>query len=126
MRNSWRWAKTTETQRVLLDAAREVFVQHGFSDASIGDVVERAGSSVGSVYHHFGGKSELYVALLSGDGPPRFEVMQRRRDHDTLPRLTGASGDRLYASILASLIGAGPGRWLSPGAASKRAGRLTL
>ena len=47
----------------MLDAAREVFVAHGFSDASIADIVERAGSSVGSLYHHFGGKSELYVAL---------------------------------------------------------------
>jgi AcrR family transcriptional regulator len=26
-------------------------------------VVERAGSSVGSLYHHFGGKSELFLAL---------------------------------------------------------------
>ena len=27
------------------------------------NVVERAGSSVGSLYHHFGGKAELFVAL---------------------------------------------------------------
>ena len=61
--SSWQWARTAETQRALLDAAREVFVEQGFADASIAEVVERAGSSVGSLYHHFGGKSELYVAL---------------------------------------------------------------
>jgi AcrR family transcriptional regulator len=61
--SSWQWATTAETQRALLDAARAVFVANGFSDASIADIVERAGSSVGSLYHHFGGKSELYVAL---------------------------------------------------------------
>ncbi|WP_246115540.1 TetR/AcrR family transcriptional regulator [Trebonia kvetii] len=60
---TWQWARTAETQRALLDAAREVFVEQGFSQASIAEVVERAGSSVGSLYHHFGGKSELYVAL---------------------------------------------------------------
>ena len=60
---SWQWARTAETQRALLDAAREVFTGQGFADASIADVVERAGSSVGSLYHHFGGKSELFVAL---------------------------------------------------------------
>ena len=60
---SWQWARTAETQRALLDAARAVFAEQGFSDASIADVVERAGSSVGSLYHHFGGKSELYFAL---------------------------------------------------------------
>jgi AcrR family transcriptional regulator len=60
---SWQWARTAETQRSLLDAAREVFTEQGFSEASIADVVERAGSSVGSLYHHFGGKSELFIAL---------------------------------------------------------------
>ena len=60
---SWQWAKTAETQRALLDAARAVFTEQGFAEASIADVVERAGSSVGSLYHHFGGKSELFIAL---------------------------------------------------------------
>ena len=59
----WRWSRTADTQRALLDAAREVFTSRGFSEASIADVVERAGSSVGSLYHHFGGKSELFLAL---------------------------------------------------------------
>ena len=60
---SWQWARTAGTQRALLDAAREVFVEQGFAHASIADVVQRAGSSVGSLYHHFGGKSELFLAL---------------------------------------------------------------
>jgi AcrR family transcriptional regulator len=60
---AWQWGRTKQTQRALLDAAREVFAQQGFSGASIADVVERAGSSVGSLYHHFGGKSELFLAL---------------------------------------------------------------
>lgn len=58
-----RWAKTEERQQQLLTAAREVFIEQGFTGAGISDVVERSGSSVGSVYHHFGGKSELYLAL---------------------------------------------------------------
>jgi AcrR family transcriptional regulator len=162
---SWQWARTAGTQRALLDAAREVFVEQGFSDASIADVVERAGSSVGSLYHHFGGKSELYVALwqehqaaqeaaaskavadakragvtdpfelfsagtraflegswqrrdlvmlfVSGDSPPGFEVMARRRGHEwigqnnVLLKLSDTSFDRLYGIILTSLIGEG-------------------
>src|ERR1700739_5009739 len=59
----WQWGRTARTQRALLDAAREVFASRGFSDASIAEVVEQAGSSVGSLYHHFGGKSELFLAL---------------------------------------------------------------
>ena len=162
---SWQWARTAGTQRALLDAARAVFVEQGFADASIAEVVRRAGSSVGSLYHHFGGKSELFVALwqehqaahdeaasgavaaakragvtdpfelfsvgaraylegswqrrdlamlfLSGDSPPGFEVMARRRGHewlvqnDTLLRLGDTSFDRLYVTALTSLIGEG-------------------
>lgn len=61
--NAWRWSRTTETRRGMLRAAREVFAERGFAGASVADVVERAGCSVGSLYHHFGGKTELYVAL---------------------------------------------------------------
>ena len=162
---SWQWAKTAETQRALLDAARAVFTEQGFAEASIADVVERAGSSVGSLYHHFGGKSELFIALwqeyqiaqetaaseavarakaagvtdpfelfsagaraflegnwqrrdlamlfYAGDGPPGFEVMRRRRgqewidQNDALLRLSDTSFDRLYVTILTTLIGEG-------------------
>jgi AcrR family transcriptional regulator len=61
--NAWQWSRTAETRRVLLQAAREVFGDKGFAEASVADVVERAGSSVGSLYHHFGGKTELFLAL---------------------------------------------------------------
>src|SRR5215469_2375951 len=61
--SSWQWGRTAQTQRALLDAARDVFTRQGFAEASVADVVERAGSSVGSLYHHFGGKSELFLAL---------------------------------------------------------------
>jgi AcrR family transcriptional regulator len=61
--NAWQWSRTAETRRGMLKAAREVFTERGFADASVADVVERAGSSVGSLYHHFGGKAELFLAL---------------------------------------------------------------
>ena len=164
---AWQWGRTAATRRALLDAARQVFAEQGFADASIADVVERAGSSVGSLYHHFGGKSELFLALwqehqarheeaasevvaaarqagvtdsgelfatgaraflqgswqrrdlallfLSGDAPPGFELMQRRRarewagQNDALLALPDTSLDRLYAAVLTSLIGEGAG-----------------
>jgi AcrR family transcriptional regulator len=57
------WSTTEQTRVQFLDAARVVFAQRGFAEASVSDVVERAGSSVGSLYHHFGGKGELFTAL---------------------------------------------------------------
>ena len=61
--NAWQWSRTAQTRRVLLQAARDVFAERGFAEASVAEVVERAGSSVGSLYHHFGGKTELFMAL---------------------------------------------------------------
>ncbi|MEV7603897.1 TetR/AcrR family transcriptional regulator [Paenarthrobacter sp. NPDC089322] len=60
---SWQWTRTASTRRNILDAASSVFIEHGFTDAGISDIVARSGSSVGSLYHHFGGKTELFLAL---------------------------------------------------------------
>jgi AcrR family transcriptional regulator len=60
---SRRWGRTAETRRAFLDAARAVFTEQGFSNATVTDVVSRANASNGSLYHHFGGKSELFLAL---------------------------------------------------------------
>lgn len=47
----------------LLSAAREVFVERGYAATGIAEIVARASVSVGSLYHHFGGKVELFLAL---------------------------------------------------------------
>ncbi len=36
----------------------------GYAQAGITDIVELAGASVGSLYHHFTGKADLYLALF--------------------------------------------------------------
>lgn len=64
--------RAAATRGSLVSAAREVFTASGFAEASIADVVAKAGASVGSLYHHFGGKAELYLAL--------FEDYQRRQE----------------------------------------------
>lgn len=52
------------TRGALLEAAKEVFVTSGFAEAGVTEVVARANASVGSLYHHFSGKAELYRALF--------------------------------------------------------------
>ena len=57
------WAKADATRSALLTAAREVFSGQGYTDAGIAEIVARSGISVGSLYHHYGGKAGLYLAL---------------------------------------------------------------
>ncbi len=56
--------RAAATRGALLSAAHEVFTTQGFSEANITEVVTVAGASVGSLYHHFGGKADLYLALF--------------------------------------------------------------
>jgi AcrR family transcriptional regulator len=66
--------RAAATRGAILSAAQEVFSTAGFSDANIADVVSRAGASVGSLYHHFGGKADLYLALFED-----YETRQEQR-----------------------------------------------
>lgn len=52
------------TRSGLLAAAKEVFISVGFAQAGVTDIVTKAGASVGSLYHHFGGKADLYLVLF--------------------------------------------------------------
>lgn len=51
------------TRAAILDAARIVFVRDGYAETSIAVICESAGTSVGSLYHHFGGKADVFIAL---------------------------------------------------------------
>ncbi len=57
------WTKTDATQQRILNAATAVFRERGYSAATIGEVVTASGASIGSIYHHFGGKNEIFLAI---------------------------------------------------------------
>jgi AcrR family transcriptional regulator len=67
------------TRGALLAAAREVFVEAGFAQAAVTDIVAKAGASVGSLYHHFNGKADLYLTLFE-----EFENRQQERTRDAV------------------------------------------
>jgi AcrR family transcriptional regulator len=48
----------------VLDAAAEVFGEKGFRAASLSDVADRAGHTIGAVYSNFASKDELFRALM--------------------------------------------------------------
>ncbi|MBX9603884.1 MAG: TetR/AcrR family transcriptional regulator [Bryobacteraceae bacterium] len=56
--------RSQKTQTALLDAAEALIVEKGLDGTSVTDVAQRAGSSVGAVYHHFKDKKALYYAVF--------------------------------------------------------------
>jgi AcrR family transcriptional regulator len=49
----------------ILDAALVCFSDRGFESTTIEDIRAHSGASVGSIYHHFGGKEQLADALYT-------------------------------------------------------------
>jgi AcrR family transcriptional regulator len=62
------------TRRRLLDAAADVFCEQGFRMASLADVADRAGYTIGAVYSNFSSKDGLFLAVMR-DRLPRIEAM---------------------------------------------------
>lgn len=59
------------TRALVLDAAARTFARKGFAGASVEEIAEAAGFSIGAVYSNFAGKEELFVELLSGRASDR-------------------------------------------------------
>ena len=57
--------RSDATKKRLFDAAMELIGERGFTDASVDEIVHRAGVAKGTVYYHFAGKAELVEALIA-------------------------------------------------------------
>lgn len=53
------------TRELLLEAAATVFGSQGFAGASVEEIAEQAGFSIGALYSNFSGKEELFLELMS-------------------------------------------------------------
>jgi AcrR family transcriptional regulator len=56
--------KGRATRDRLIQAGRELFGEHGYEDTSIAAILEAAGVTRGSLYHHFETKEALFDAVL--------------------------------------------------------------
>jgi AcrR family transcriptional regulator len=88
--------RAQDTRSALLQAARQIFGDVGYSEANVAEVVARAGSSVGSMYHHFGGKADLFFALHDGH-----QARQEARA-DAAVREVLAAGERNPVRVFAA------------------------
>lgn len=57
-------ARGASTQNKILDAAEELFADKGVEATTVAEIADRAGSSIGSLYHHFGDKETIQFALF--------------------------------------------------------------
>ena len=55
--------RSEATRSALLEAGRDLFAEHGYASVSTEQIVSRSGLTRGALYHHFGGKRELFKAV---------------------------------------------------------------
>jgi AcrR family transcriptional regulator len=77
----------------ILDTANELFAERGYADVSVEDIAISAAVTRGLVHHYFGGRKDVYVALLERIGTVREEQLRapvgrsaRSRIADTVAR----------------------------------------
>lgn len=56
--------RAAETRQRVLDAAAQVFAEHGYAAGTTNRIAERAGVSIGSVYQYFPNKDAVLRALM--------------------------------------------------------------
>ena len=60
----------------ILDAANALFAERGYDEVTIEDIARGAGVARGLVHHYFGGRKDVYLALLERLGAVREEELR--------------------------------------------------
>lgn len=90
---TWQAHKSANMRRLILEAAMQAIVEHGYARVTTQIIVERAGVSRGAMLHHFPKKLDLLVALVR-------HIFERRNIEFTselAKPLDGEKGDEMKA-----------------------------
>ena len=76
--NTPKYSRLTPGQRrdQILDAANALFAERPYDEVSVEEIASTAGVTRGLVHHYFGGRNDVYVALLERLGAQREDGLQ--------------------------------------------------
>ncbi|MFN8070955.1 MAG: TetR/AcrR family transcriptional regulator [Mycobacterium sp.] len=83
-------SRAAATRQDIINAAVELFVDRGYGETRLGDIVERAGVTTGAFYYHFDSKSVVAEAIMAQGWPKALAVMDnafRAADRSGLERV---------------------------------------
>lgn len=88
-------------RRAFLEAARAEFLEHGFENANVNNVVRQAGGSLATLYARFGNKEGLFLAVME-DQHDRFAAALTPCAVDHLPLEDGlvALGEHFTRALM--------------------------
>ncbi|MFD3732443.1 ScbR family autoregulator-binding transcription factor [Streptomyces sp. NPDC058632] len=98
-----RQERAIRTRRTILDAAAAVFDERGYTSATIGEILDRAGVTKGALYFHFGSKEELALGVfeeqLAVALPPQSSKLQELVDSGLVLALRLCTDPLVRASV---------------------------
>ena len=101
--------QTSDARTRVLDAAVDLFAEHGYDGTSVSQVITRAGVAKGGFYHHFASKEallyEVYGDLIGRQLAGMDEILARRLPPaDTLRALIADLVETTAASARPALV----------------------
>jgi len=78
-------AEADVTRQQLLESALRVFSEKGYAATRLSDIAVAAGVTRGAIYHHFGNKKELFIALFKDRADPYFQVVSEILSMESSP-----------------------------------------
>lgn len=67
-------ARAAATRQKIIDAAVELFTDHGYAETGLNDITERAQTTTGAFYYHFESKEALAAAITAQGWPKALAV----------------------------------------------------
>jgi AcrR family transcriptional regulator len=98
--SSRRAAYSATTKRALVEAAEELFTDHGYANASLDMIVAGAQVTKGALYHHFSGKQALFEAVFERVEADASRTIQRALKGKRDPWEKALAGLRAFLTIV--------------------------
>jgi AcrR family transcriptional regulator len=92
--------RSEQTRADLIEAARTVFLRRGFHGASLDEISAEAGYTTGAVYSRFGGKDELFLAVMD-------EHLERRTQLYADAAFAAADFESAHRAVMRAAVEAG-------------------
>lgn len=69
-----------QTVKLILDVSTRLFVEKGYEQTSLQDIINETKLSKGAIYHHFSSKEEIFEAIFRRIGEENSVALAKIRD----------------------------------------------
>ncbi len=94
-----RYLRSRITQNLILDAAREVFLDYGYDKTTITEVSKRARVGYGTVYSHFQGKDDILIKVTDQVMEDFYDILNIELEINTIDDTIAAFERKILAAF---------------------------